>query len=131
MGSMSLLEARREAGEGPGKSSKFLQIQRLTIRLLRVNTRCPQAFLGRVLCTCLANVFAAFAYFGARDRTQDEVLQRIWFIMWMQMLPAFLCIGAVPLFAEEFLVLRKEVNNGLYSAKCHFLATLLVNIPFW
>jgi hypothetical protein len=51
--------------------------------------------------------------------------------MWMQQLPSFLCVGAVPGFAHEFACFRKEVKNGLYTPFSYFLANTCVNIPFW
>jgi hypothetical protein len=75
--------------------------------------------------------FVSVVYFGARQRVQRQVLDRVWAVMWLQQLPAFLCVGAVPSFAREYACYRKEVKNGLYHPVCHFLANVVVNVPFW
>jgi hypothetical protein len=75
--------------------------------------------------------FVSVAYFGARQRVQRQVLDRVWAVMWLQQLPAFLCVGAVPNFAREYACYRKETKNGLYHPVCYFLANVVVNLPFW
>lgn len=59
------------------------------------------------------------------------VLDRVFLVMFVQQLPAFFCVGAVPRFSQEYLCFRKETNNGLYEPLCYFIADSLVNIPFW
>jgi len=116
--------------EGSG-ASLGKQVWKLFTRAIRSNSRNPIAFGGRVLLTALFVSFISVAYLGARERNQENVLNYLWAVMWVQQLPAFLCIGAVPNFAREYLCYQKEVKNGLYHPICHLLADTLVNVPFW
>jgi hypothetical protein len=50
--------------------------------------------------------------------------------MWVQMLPAFLSVSAVPSFAAEFANYRKEATNGLYHPCSYLSAGAIVSIPF-
>jgi len=96
-----------------------------------INLRNPFAYIGRILCTSFFITLVSVAYIGARERNQDEVLSRVWAVVWMHMLPSFLCIGAVPTFSFEAACLKKEIKNGLYNPTCYFFASLLVSLPFW
>lgn len=103
----------------------------LAERTLRGNLRNPIAFLGRAALSSLTVAFVAFAYLGARDHDQEAVIDRIWAVMWMQQLPAFLCVGAVTTFGREYACFKKEANNGLYKPLSYFMADAVVNVPFW
>ncbi|CAJ1434077.1 unnamed protein product [Effrenium voratum] len=107
------------------------QVWKIFLRFVRSNLRNPLAFGGRCVLTCLLVAFVCVAYIGARKRDQANVLNYLWATMWVQQLPAFLCIGAVPNFAREHACYRKEVKNGLYHPLSHLSADLLVNIPIW
>jgi hypothetical protein len=106
-------------------------VQLLYIRALRSHARSPIAFIGRVALSCSLVSFVMFAYSGARQRTQTQILDRVWALVWLQQLPAFLCVGAVPKFTSEHGCYRKEVTNGLYRPLSYFVADACVNIPLW
>jgi hypothetical protein len=95
------------------------------------NIRNPVAFIGRIVVSALSVVAVSVAYLGVRERSQTQALDRINLVLWMEFLPAFLCVGAVPLFSHEYSCFRKEVKNGLYRPFPYFIANTCVNIPFW
>eukprot|EP00442_Polarella_glacialis_P025588 CAMPEP_0115058150 /NCGR_PEP_ID=MMETSP0227-20121206/6177_1 /TAXON_ID=89957 /ORGANISM="Polarella glacialis, Strain CCMP 1383" /LENGTH=768 /DNA_ID=CAMNT_0002443079 /DNA_START=169 /DNA_END=2471 /DNA_ORIENTATION=- len=107
------------------------QVWKLVLRSVRNNSRDPMAFGGRILMTSCMVAFVSLAYLGARERNQDNVLNYMWAVMWVQQLPAFLCIGAVPSFLREHLCYQKEVKNGLYHPVAHFVAENMVTVPFY
>ncbi|CAE7341687.1 abcG22 [Symbiodinium microadriaticum] len=113
------------------RASARKQVGKLFLRAVRSNIRNPTAFAGRALLTALLVSFVCMAYLGARKRNQENVLNYLWAVMWVQQLPAFLCIGAVPNFAREHSCFRKEVKNGLYHPLSHLLADMLVHVPIW
>ncbi|CAE7583898.1 abcG22 [Symbiodinium natans] len=113
------------------RASARKQVGKLFLRAVRSNLRNPIAFAGRAALTALLVSFVCVAYLGARKRNQENVLNYLWAVMWVQQLPAFLCIGAVPNFAREHRCFRKEVKNGLYHPLSHLLADMLVNVPIW
>ncbi|CAL1150281.1 unnamed protein product [Cladocopium goreaui] len=88
---------------------RTVQVWKLFSRFVKSNVRSPIAFAGRAVLTALLVSFVCVAYIGARNRDQENVLNYLWAIMWVQQLPAFLCIGAVPTFAREHACFRKEV----------------------
>jgi len=125
------LPTRTEAPRGNAGASFLMQVWKLFSRFVKSNFRSPIAFAGRAVLTALLVTFVCIAYIGARERNQESVLNYLWAMMWVQQLPAFLCIGAVPTFAREHACFRKEVKNGLYHPLAHLTADLLVNIPIW
>ncbi|CAK0810094.1 unnamed protein product [Prorocentrum cordatum] len=107
------------------------QVQLLYMRALKSHVRSPIAFVGRVALSCSLVSFVMFAYSGARQRAQTQILDRVWALVWLQQLPAFLCVGAVPKFTSEHGCYRKEVTNGLYRPLSYFVADACVNVPLW
>jgi len=108
-----------------------VQVCVLFARCCRGAIRNPLSFFGRIIVSCFSVAFVSFAYLGVRQRSQEQVLDHVYLTMWLQQLPAFLCVGAVPAFSREYLCFHKEVKNGLYHPLCYFIADALVNIPFW
>merc|ERR1719449_540581 len=107
------------------------EVQFLFVRTVRGNLRNPLAFFGRLAATALMVALVSVTYLGTRQRIQSQIVDRLWAVLWMQHLAAFLCIGAVPAFTQEFACFRKEVKNGLYRPLSHCLAHTLVSVPFW
>lgn len=58
-------------------------------------------------------------------------MDRLWVVMWIQQLPGFLCVGAVPAFARDYACYRREVKNGMYHPLCYALTDTVVNLLFW
>eukprot|EP00435_Cladocopium_sp_Y103_P073185 s164_g42.t1 len=102
------LPARTEVPRTKAGAGFCIQVWKLFSRFVKSNVRSPIAFAGRAVLTALLVSFVCVAYIGARDRDQENVLNYLWAIMWVQQLPAFLCIGAVPTFAREHACFRKE-----------------------
>lgn len=121
----------REPPTSKAGASFLMQVWKLFARFVRGNIRNPIAFGGRAVLTAVLVTFVCAAYIGARERDQENVLNYLWAIMWVQQLPAFLCIGAVPNFAREYACFRKEVKNGLYHPLAHLTADMMVNMPIW
>jgi len=87
--------------------------------------------LGRILFGSMGIAVISIAYWQARNRNQEDVLDRIWVVMWLQQLPAFLVIGTIPTFALESLCLRKEMRNGMFGALSYLLGDFVVSVPLW
>jgi len=107
------------------------QVRSIVSRALRGHLRNPIAFGGRLALSSALVALVCFAYTGARERTQKQVLDRLWALNWVLQLPAFLCVGAVPNFACEYACYRKEVKNGMYQPLAYLLADTCVNVPVW
>ncbi len=89
----------------------------------------PMVYAGRAggfLCAC---TFFAIIYVKSMDRTQDQVLNRLWLSMWMAGVPTSMGVVAVFAFAEEFSTINKEVKNGMYNLYTYIMSVLVLQIP--
>jgi len=75
--------------------------------------------------------FIMFAYLEARARRQEDVLDRIWAVMWLQQFPSFLVVGTIPSFVQEGVCVRRELRNGMFGPLSYLLADFHVSVPLW
>lgn len=71
----------------------------------------------------------AVIYLEARKRVQEQVLFRLFLIMWLVGVPTSLGVIAVFAFNQEFFAVRREVRNGMYSPFAYLLASTAIQLP--
>jgi ABC-type multidrug transport system ATPase subunit len=89
----------------------------------------PMIYLGRAVMFLLACTFFAIIYIRARNRSQDQILNRLWLSLWMAGVPTSLGVIGVYSFNAEFKALLKEVKNGMFGMDKFLLATMIIQIP--
>lgn len=109
----------------------ILQCSLLAWRAMVGHYRNPAVLLGRTLFGAASVAFIAFAYCAARSMGQEDILDRVWMVMWLQQLPGFLVVGTIPAFAHEGLCVRRELRNGLFTPLSYIFSDLVVSIPLW
>ena len=60
---------------------------------------------------------------------QEQVLFRLFLIMWLVGVPTSLGVIAVFAFNQEFFAVRREVRNGMYSPFAYLLASTAIQLP--
>jgi len=106
---------------------------RETRRLLRRHSllivRDPTLYVGRMAAFMAAGCFFAIIYIKAREREQDQVLNRVFFLLWLGSVPSML--GAVAVFAlnVELRQVGAEIRDGLYSPFSYLIANTLIQLP--
>ena len=92
--------------------------------------RDPMVYLGRCLMFCFICSFFAVIYVKSRDRVQEQVLFRMFLIMWHVGVPTSLGVIAVYVYNTEFFSVKKEVKNGLYKPLSYMIANFIIQVPF-
>ena len=89
----------------------------------------PMVYAGRGLgfiCIC---AFFAVIYIEARKREQSQLMNRLFFLMWLMGVPTSMGVVAVYVFNEEFKTIEKEVRNGMYRLSTYLLSAFIIQIP--
>jgi len=113
------------------KADCVRQVRLIAVRALRGHLRDPAAVGGRAAISGAVVAVVCATYAGARERTQEQVLDRLWALNFVLLLPSFLCVAAVPAFAGQHACYRREVKNGMYHPLSYLLADTCVNVPIW
>ncbi len=109
-----------------GKFAEFGFVLKRQAHLAMVD---PMVYLGRAFGFLNACTFFAIIYIKSMDRTQDQVLNRLWLSMWFAGVPTSMGVVAVFAFAEEFATINKEVKNGMYSLSNYIFSVLALQVP--
>lgn len=89
----------------------------------------PVTYLGRSFVFLLANIYFAVVYVKARERAQDQVLNRFWTIVWFICVPTQLSVVAVYSYSSEFNSVKKEIKNGMLNPLSFLIAKAILEIP--
>jgi len=135
-----ILEAFRPAA-GPAATHAFSplpktnqapfprQVWCLLHKLCKLTYKDPTLYIGRAVAFLLANSFFAVIYIRARELKQEQLVSRMFLIMWFIGVPAML--GVVSTFAlnGEVQAVRREVRDGMYHPVAYVLAHTTLQMP--
>ncbi|KAJ1420215.1 ABC-2 type transporter-domain-containing protein [Ochromonadaceae sp. CCMP2298] len=107
-----------------------MQITTMFRRHTLLAVRDPMLYTGRTVTFLFCTVFFAIIYIKARERTQDQILPRMFFNMFILGVPSCLCVVAVYAYNIEFNAIKREVKNGMVSPVSYLLTNTLLTIPF-
>ena len=91
--------------------------------------RDPVLYIGRAMIFLMSNLYFSAVYIEARTRTQDQVLNRLWLIIWYIGVPANMGVVAVYALTEEYTSVAQEIQNGMVSPFSYFFAKTILEIP--
>jgi len=115
----------------PPRSLGFCgQVKTLTGRQLLLALRDPTHYLCRAAAVAFCNIIFSIVWIKARDRDQDQVVARVWFVIWNIGIPLMTSILPAFVMNIEYKVVQKEVRNGFYRPLAYTTALSLVQIPF-
>eukprot|EP00656_Telonema_subtile_P050491 TRINITY_DN6551_c0_g1_i1.p1 TRINITY_DN6551_c0_g1~~TRINITY_DN6551_c0_g1_i1.p1 ORF type:complete len:557 (-),score=114.32 TRINITY_DN6551_c0_g1_i1:55-1725(-) len=115
---------------GHGTPSLCRQLRALFSRSALLVFKDPVVYFGRSAMMLLANCFFSVVYVHARNRTQEQVLNRLWLMMWFVGVTANMAVLGVYTTFEDTRTIRREVRNGMVSPYAFLLARSLLEIPF-
>ena len=107
----------------------FTQVLTMFQRHGKLAIRDPTLYSGRMLMFLITTVFFAIIYVKARERNQDQALQRMWFIIWIVGVPSNMGVVAVYAYNNEFNAIKREVKNGMMSPIPYLFANTILLIP--
>lgn len=86
-------------------------------------------YTGRMFMFMASHIFFGLVYIKARDRKQDQVLNRAWIIIWYHCINS--CMGCVAVYAfnQEFVSIKREMKNGMVGGTAYLVARFLIEIP--
>lgn len=115
--------------ENPTMSTAMRQVGILVRRHLKLLARDPLVYTGRAGMFLFVCTFFGVVYIGSRRREQEQVLNKLFFNMWVIGVPA--CFGAVTVFSytAEFAAIASEVRNGMLFTSSYFLSNLIIQVP--
>ena len=105
------------------------QVKFITQRQLRIILTDPMIYMGRAVMFLILCSFFAVIYVKGRDRNQEQVLNRLWFCMWLLGVPTSLGVIGVYAFNEEYRGVKKEVKNGMYDISAFLLSCFVLQFP--
>lgn len=77
----------------------------------------------------LGNLYFAVVFWNSRRRTQPQVVNRMWLLLWLHAVPANLTVVVVFALNYEARLVRSEVRNGLVAPAAYLLARGLLAVP--
>lgn len=98
-------------------------------RHMKLSYRDPLLFVGRMGIFLSATIFFAIIYVAARDAVQDQVLNRMWYVMWCIGVPSNMAVIAVHTYNSEFFAVKREAKNGMIHPISYLVAMSVIQIP--
>lgn len=108
-----------------------LQLETIILvkRSLIIYSRDPMVYIGRMIIFFVCSVLFALVYLHARDRYQNQALNREWFIVWLIAVPSNMGVIAVYSCHVEYLSIQREIKNGMINLKPYIIANTIVQVP--
>ena len=105
------------------------QLGVLVLRDLAVAKREPLAYLLRMGANFSCSVLLGIIYTETRNRKQDQVQSRCYYVMFSLGLPTQLIIVTVFQYYQQWVSLKKEVKDGMYHPVAAAVASWVVQAP--
>merc|ERR1719320_1062765 len=82
-------------------------------------------YTGRCIAFALMSVFFALVYIDSKDRDQEQVLSRMWLILWLSGVPSAMACVLVFSHNEATINMTRNVRNGIMRPVSYLVARLL------
>jgi len=105
------------------------QVAVLTNRTVVLAYRQPLSYLLRMCANFFLNVFFGVIYVKTRERTQDQVQSKTFFLMFGIGIPMQFILVSVYLYYNQWLSLKREVKDGMYHPAADAIASWIVQLP--
>ena len=102
----------------------------LTKRAMLDSVREPIQYTGRMVAILFSMAFFSLVYLSSRERVQDQVQVRCFYLMFCLGIPAQFMM--VTVFSESFIAssIKREVKDGMYHPAAAAIASWIVQIPY-
>ena len=105
------------------------QLGLLVLRDLAVAKREPLAYLLRMGANFFCSTLLGIIYTETRNRKQDQVQSRCYYVQFSLGLPTQLILVAVFQYYQQWVSLKKEVKDGMYHPVAAAVASWVVQAP--
>jgi len=113
----------------PKRAGICAQFGVLTRRSVVVASREPLAYLVRIVAHVFCCTFFGIIYLETRNRRQDQVQSRTFFVLFGVGIPLQMVLVSVYLYYTQWISLRKEVKDGMYHPVAGALASWVIQVP--
>lgn len=111
------------------KKNPCMEVAILFKRQVLVACRDPTVYTGRMVMVCLTCLFFSVIYINAREKKQEQILQRHWLIAWhfgiCTLLSMVFCFPA----STEFEAIKREVQANNYRLSSYIFAQMVLQLP--
>ncbi|CAE7222215.1 Abcg8, partial [Symbiodinium necroappetens] len=98
-------------------------------RLVLLAIRDPTMYVSRMVVFLLSCIFFSIVYLKSRERTQTQILQRMWLLLWHIGVPSCMSLSTCLAQNMEFVAVKREVKSGMYRLSSYLIAQHLIQIP--
>lgn len=113
----------------PDRISLLAQTVVMLKRQSLLAVRDPIQFTGRMIIFIFCTIFFAIIYIAARDRDQDQALQRLWFLVWISGVPSNMGLIGVYVYNVEFLAINREMKAGMVNVLTYLFSNAIMQVP--
>ena len=89
----------------------------------------PMRFFGRLFVTQGVSLLFALIYFNARVMEQDQVFNKLWYLIFVLAACTSMCIAGVHIYSEDLKVISKEIKNNMLRPVSYIIANTLFQLP--
>jgi len=119
----------RPLAQMPPKAGFCRQTTVLLRRHAALTLREPVLYAARLVMIFFTNLFFAIVWVKTREYTQEVALQKFFMMAFCVGVPALYTIIAVYALNVEFVAVRKEIKDGMYTPNAYSLANVLLQLP--
>jgi ABC-type multidrug transport system ATPase subunit len=107
------------------------ELQIMFRRHFQLVVRDPILYLARLIMFLVSNAIFAFVYWKARENKQDQVINKVWIIIWFISVTTNLGVVAVFALNDEFKSILRESKNGMVTGASYVLAKSVLVLPIY
>ena len=122
-------EGSAEPPKLKGRAGFCRQLGVLTRRTVKVAAREPLSYLARAVANLFATTFFSIIYLETRNKRQDQVQPRTFFVMFAMGIPMQFILVSVYAYYQQWVSLKKEVKDGMYNPVASAIASWVVQVP--
>jgi len=114
--------------ESRARPSLCRQILTTVHKEVLIIIRDPMLYTGRCVVFVVISMFFSLVYIKSRDRNQDQVLARLWLLLWLSACPTSMACVQVFVHSKDIINLSRNVRNGIQHP-IPFVVARLLQLP--
>jgi hypothetical protein len=114
---------------GVARPPLYLECWILIRRQFTLVYKDPMRFFGRLFVTQGVSLLFALIYFNDRVMEQDQVFNKLWYLIFVMAACTSMCIAGVHIYSEDLKVISKEIKNDMLRPVSYIIANTLFQLP--
>ena len=106
----------------PVSAGVITQSLALIRKNLKLTIREPLLYTGRMVMIVFLTIFFCVVFVEARSRTQQSIMQYIYLIFFITVVPTLLSVSVVYAHSVELAAVKREIKDGMYPIGVYVLA---------